>query len=1147
MDKAKGRNATNMEENSYQFQRLTPIDNVELGIYENAINYIFDNPDIKNVAVSGAYSAGKSSVLASYKKKHSEFRFLHISLAHFRPQSQEEETDIKESVLEGKILNQLIHQIPSDKIPQTNFRIKRRIDSGSVWRRAFAAALISLAILYFFCFDLWKGYVLGLSDSTAKTILSLSVNSYALIIDGILLFGLFCFLIYGLIKVQKNKALFRKFTLQGNEIEIFEESDDSYFDKYLNEVLYLFENADADVIVFEDMDRFHKNNIFERLREINMLSNIRLQKEKKKVLRFFYLLRDDIFDSKDRIKFFDYIVPVVPVVDGSNSYNQMIALFKAGGLLEKFDKGFLQGLSLYIDDMRLLKNIYNEFVVYYHRLNITELDCNKMLAMVTYKNLFPRDFAELQLNQGFVYTLFSKKSVFAEREIEKLNQRISEIDTETEHIKGEHLVLVEELDAVYDKKRGFWNGQMRDEDKEQYEKRKQAIENKENGRLSALEEEKNRLEQEIVLIQGRKLHEIVTRENINFIFSVSSINEIGEENSFSETKSSEYFDLLKYLIRNGYINETYADYMTYFYENSLSRTDKMFLRSVADKRAKEYTYQLKDLRSVVSKLRLEDFRQEEILNFDLLTYLLRTEAHERLLYEFLAQLKKTKNFQFAGAYFDITEEPSAYVKFLNLRWPELFATALKEHALTEKQLRRYSLCSIYASDDETLKAVNQDGAFCDYISHAQDYLAIENPEISRLIHVFRLLGVSFISFAETGLHRELLRAVYEESLYEICPANLEFMQQEMLGVENREGIFHRNYTLLLQHPDSAMANYVDWNIAQYMDAVLEMGSGMILDEEAAAIALLNHSDITTEQKESYIRALRTDIAVMKEVSDSSLWQFLLDCDRVLCSGQNVMDYFVEWKSSDDYMSSLVKFINRNNVFLDFSKTAYDVQMKKEFFRWVSQCPDVENLKYKQMMQSLDLYYTSFNAVGIREDKLAILIDTDSISMNDGNLTFMRKEYPGQLFRFIQRNIEEYVKVMQNKNYPFVEEELLKILSWNSNIISDELKIKLLEPRKGKNKISILNKEKEYSPALCAYILNNNLMESDLETLFMSFESWDAIVQDAILGLAVKNIKDIISNPKMASGKLRDRLLQLEDEVLNKDAKDRLLAAIALES
>lgn len=51
-------------------------------------------------------------------------------------------------------------------------------------------------------------------------------------------------------------------------------------------------------------------------------------------------------------------------------------------------------------------------MIYYNRINTTELDCNKMLAMITYKNLFPRDFSELQLNQGFVYSLFDKKDEF---------------------------------------------------------------------------------------------------------------------------------------------------------------------------------------------------------------------------------------------------------------------------------------------------------------------------------------------------------------------------------------------------------------------------------------------------------------------------------------------------------------------------------------------------------------------------------------------------------------------------------------------------------------------------------------------------------------------------------------------------------------
>ncbi len=587
-----------MAESRFHFERLTPIDNMDLDVYEDAIDYVFDNPDVKNVAVSGAYSAGKSSVLASYKKKHRDLRFLHISLAHFKSPDQDDEPEVKESVLEGKILNQLIHQIPSEKIPQTNFRVKKKVSTKSVLKGTVGAVLLFIAIVYFGCFDVWKNYVNTLPDNWLKSMLSLSTHQYSLMVGGLLILTLLSFFVYGLIKIQKNKNVFRKLNLQGNEIEIFEESDDSYFDKYLNEVLYLFENVGADVIVFEDMDRFNANRIFERLREVNTLANIQLQKENKKVLRFFYLLRDDIFISKDRTKFFDYIIPVVPVVDSSNSYDQFISHLRKGGLFEKFNENFLQGLSLYIDDMRLLKNIYNEFVIYYNRLNVTELDCNKMLAIIAYKNLFPRDFSELQLNQGFVYTLFGSKDVFIAEEVKKLAEMISEKNHEIEMAKNEHLKTIKELDAAFEDKRpiDYWNRKqaLSTNDKKEYAERKQAIENRSNNRISEVEDEKCILEQELITVRNKQLRDIITRENINSIFSITSTNEIGDVTDFNEIKSSEYFDLLKYLIRNGYIDETYADYMTYFYENSLSRIDKIFLRSITDRKAKEYTYKLKN-------------------------------------------------------------------------------------------------------------------------------------------------------------------------------------------------------------------------------------------------------------------------------------------------------------------------------------------------------------------------------------------------------------------------------------------------------------------------------------------------------------------------------------------------------------------------
>ena len=40
-------NMTNMAESKYKFERLTPTDDVDLAVYEKAIDYVFQNPDIK--------------------------------------------------------------------------------------------------------------------------------------------------------------------------------------------------------------------------------------------------------------------------------------------------------------------------------------------------------------------------------------------------------------------------------------------------------------------------------------------------------------------------------------------------------------------------------------------------------------------------------------------------------------------------------------------------------------------------------------------------------------------------------------------------------------------------------------------------------------------------------------------------------------------------------------------------------------------------------------------------------------------------------------------------------------------------------------------------------------------------------------------
>ena len=323
------------------FWSLTPKDDLDLQIYEQAIDYAFKKKDIHNVAISGAYGAGKSSIIASYKKKHRRLKFMHISLAHYQPISnQDRDVNVAENALELKILNQLVHQIPARKIPQTGFRVKHPITFWRTLLWTISLAGFSMALLYVFLFGKWVNFATKLIESLPEKFapyIDATTQPYTrLLALGIcVLFAVF--ILYKVISVQRLKNVLKKVSIQGNEIELGNGEVDSFFDRYLNEVRYLFENVGVDAIVFEDMDRFNMESIFERLHEVNTLVNLR---RKKKPLRFVYLLRDDIYTTKDRTKFFDFIIPVIPVIDASNSYNKLKEMLEKAGLIKEFDDSF---------------------------------------------------------------------------------------------------------------------------------------------------------------------------------------------------------------------------------------------------------------------------------------------------------------------------------------------------------------------------------------------------------------------------------------------------------------------------------------------------------------------------------------------------------------------------------------------------------------------------------------------------------------------------------------------------------------------------------------------------------------------------------------------------------------------------------------
>ncbi|EPE4171408.1 hypothetical protein ACSILQ_000839 [Yersinia enterocolitica] len=1131
-----------MSDDSYKFQKLTPISDVELGVYKNAIDFVFANDDLKNIAISGQYSAGKSSLVESYKKSHSNIKYVHISLAHFRATEEVETNEsvkaISETALEGKILNQLIHQIDADHIPQTQFKVKKKVKTSSIVMNTIFMMLFIATVLHITLFKKWGEFVSLLSDGILKTLLTLSTRHDTLLISGFIGTILSCIFIYKIIKIQKNRNVLKKINLQGNEIEIFEESEESYFDRYLNEVLYLFENVDADAIIFEDMDRFNSNHIFERLHEVNRLVNIQrtLAGHKKSTLRFIYLLRDDIFISKDRTKFFDYIIPVIPVVDSSNSYDQFISLFDHGGILKLFNERFLQGISLYIDDMRILKNIYNEFQIYYNKLNTTELDCNKMLAIVSYKNIFPRDFSDLQINQGMVFTIFNERESIVSDEIKNLQEKIKNKENDINTIQNEMLKSVEEVNVLYDHERKNYNqnthyyrNEIADVERRR-ESRKENVTNKTNDRIDVVNEDLFRLRNELIYVKNKKIKDIITRENIDEIFKITYTNEIGEMRQFNEIKSSEYFNLLKYLIRDGYIDETYNDYMTYFYENSLSRIDKMFLRSITDQKGKEFTYQLKNPKLVVARLREVDFEQEEALNFDLLAYLLQTPAHMSLIKRLFKQLRENKSVEFIRDYFETERAQSGFINRLNTLWPEFFSYALKKSEFSADWVKGYSIGTFYYSTSDAIKAINIDDCLTDYLSDSTDYLAIEDPNVDKLISGFMLLNVCFVSINFENANKALFGSVYQNSLYYINFANLTLMLSKVYQLNSEDDIRHKNYTLVMSQPDSSLASYVNNHISDYFDIVLSSCDGLISDDENIVLSVLNNEKISDDQKDHYINSLQTSVTSLSEVESKSLWSSLLDKDRAVCSEENIVSYFEHIDGLDD---SLIKFINRTDSELNFKNIDIENELKSKLFRSIVICNDLLNDKYEKSICSLNLIYkTSFSVANIMGDKFKILVDKNIICMNVEPLNFIRDNYPEQLSYYIKKNIKTYVELMTIDS--FVLDEAISILSWQ---VDDDLKIKLLEFVKTPLAIH----GKEYPLVVNDYILEHNFKLDELLSLTSSYKTWGTSTQSLILSRAIQDISALIASPNDVAEPLLKNLFEAGG--LNMQNKIALLIAL----
>lgn len=1120
-----------------KYLKLTPNAGIDISSYDEAFNYVFQNSDIRNIAITGSYGSGKSSLIESYKKKHGEkHSFMQISLARFHGNDEESTQDSEkessgtklsvEAILEGKVINQLIHQVPPRKIEQTSFKVKHTIRKRDIILPTAAIVLFILCMGPIFYSEQLVDWIASFSNRAINTaLLGHGLWQWIQLISGVTAIALLSYLVYKLVKMQKYKNLFKKINVNGNEIEIFENQDDSYFDKYLNEILYLFENIEQDVVVFEDLDRHDSVEIFERLHEINNLINI---KKENKPIRFFYLVRDDIFLSKDRTKFFDFIIPVVPVVDSSNSYTRLSSFLKAGNSANGLDEKFLQSLSLYIDDMRILKNICNEYSIYLVTINTTELNKDKLLAMITYKNMFPGDFSELQFGRGFVHEVISNKNKIRESLVAECDAKIQKLQETLADIQKQTLKSIEELDIVLKYRLETSDPLNKEQIEQEFIERKKALDQNMHVNTKQLETDIRELSDKKAEYAKSLLKDLITSDNVDQVFSATSENLLGELTEYNDIKRSDYFDMLRFLIREGYIDESYCDYMSYFYEGGICTNDKIYLRRITDRRGRVFDYHITNPDAILSSplIAQERFMQEEMLNFDLLEYLLDNKDknldYSNYIDVLIQQIKQNHEFEFLSQFYDNYLNHAAFVNEFNERWSGFFQDIMNDSHF-DKQIRSISLETMYYCPDNVIKFVNTDDCLTRYISDNSAYLDIYEPDIEALKRAFHVLNVSFASIDYERSNKKLFEMVYSCGYYDITFDNIRMMLINKYNIYKDYDIKHRMATIILSNADTPLAKRMTEKLTEFVEVIIANCEGVIEDDQNAAITILNSTEVRIALRREYINYLTKKISDLRLIRDAYIFNSLLREKKIEYSVYNIV-LCHKFLGMD---SALISFFNSPGESVDFSDVSNSFQpnIVDNFFYAVVRCNKLSNEKYESTLLQLGNKISYFREPGINQDKMRVLIDNNIILFNVDNMIFIRDCYRNFRYDFILKNLNQYAE-LHDQVYDYEETEHL--LSLN---IDDEIKLKLLDNKNGSYSVI----EKGYSDRVMAAIINDHFCEVDARPLFTEYSNYSYIVQEAIFNAALGRVNAIVDYDGLIDLALLLRLLSVDVDFSSKIA------------
>lgn len=922
---------------------LSPIDDFKRHKeYIIRLKNAIDQPNVFNIALTGSYGAGKSSILKTFKAYYPEYHYVNVSLASFvEVNLSDGDNTVKgkedgfEEQLEYSILQQLFYHVKATNIPESRFGRIERISKKKRILMVLGILLFVVANLCLFCQEQVTKYFL-IPTEVLKSSFLFGISICVFIIGiWVVLFQLILFI---------KKISIKNLTLDKATLEFEEKKNVSIMNRYLDEILYLFQGNKYNVVIFEDIDRFENTHIFTKLRELNLILN--QSEEIGRRIVFLYALKDDIFaNAEERTKFFDYIVPVIPFVNASNSGDLFRRKITGLRIPEvEVSSSFITDISAFVNDMRVLTNVVNEFDLYRNLLD-KKLNKEKLLAMILYKNLYPTDFSLLYQNKGVVYEAFMSAETLRDEILEDDRTQIDKVDSNLQAINEECLRNLNELYAVIigkfitlypdggwylycdNKRRGIsefysdenilkiLNGQVgfsedysrpRFFSKEEiknvlgnsfdYEKRKKRIQSITDDKIKTLRDKRKALMDDIAAIEKHTLSDIAKSDR-DIFEHVGTIK--GQE---------EKYKVLKYLLEKGYIDEEYFFYISIFQEGRLTPSDQEFLLSIKFNAPKEFDYKLQEIPSLIQNLSAVDYDHKGILNKDLLEYcLLHEDEYEEECDAILKQM--VVHEQYIDLLYQFMQEGNCVPTFIKrlVHIDNVWKSLDKDiNHITKDKDKVISAMFKYA-DINDIRTVNTSYPFNTYINDNNNYSDLfEDIDQVRARKLLDLLNLNVQSLIDDNNAADTYSYIYENNMYALTLDNVKVIfKHNELPVDNLDSAI---YTSIEETELNELQDYVHQELPAFVENLMLASSN--IHESSDTIVSLMDEDIQTSDIIKLIKHNDTLWDDCKGISDENIVRNLFWENKIKMTIENVKHYcscIGTWKID----SSLVVFMNLN--------------------------------------------------------------------------------------------------------------------------------------------------------------------------------------------------------------------------------------------